>query len=111
MRKHDPSLKLAAAFFKSVREVETMSKHPNGDPRCSSCTGKHRMMGINAKWRKDFTWMLVAEEGRGMVCFLCRMHSQDMQKSRVRRAVWVDIHCRTLTRLSLVKHKKVSLMV
>ena len=50
--------------------------------------------------------MVVAEEGRGMLCYLCRKHSLRSAKARVRRAVWVDIPCRTLTRLSLVKHAK-----
>ena len=50
--------------------------------------------------------MLVAEEGRGMLCSLCRKHSRRPAKARVGRAVWVEIPCRSLTRLSLVKHAK-----
>ena len=50
--------------------------------------------------------MLVAEEGRGMLCFFFRKHSRISAKARVGWAVWVDIPCQTLTRLSLVKHAK-----
>ena len=39
-----------------------------------------------------------------MLCSLCRKHSCRSAKARVGWAVWVDIPCRTLTRLSLVKH-------
>ena len=83
-----------------------MSKRPYEDPGCSSSTGKHRKTGIDAKWSEDFPWMQVAEEGRGMLCSLCRKHSRRPAKARVGRAVWVDIPCRSLTRLSLVKHAK-----
>ena len=60
-----------------------MSKHPNEDPGCSSSTGKLRKRGIDAKWNEDFPWILVAEEGRGMLCSLCHNHSRRSAKARV----------------------------
>ncbi len=83
-----------------------MSKRADEVPGCSTGTGKHIKTGIDAKWNEDFHWMLVAEEGEGMLCSLCRKHSRRLAKARVGRAVWVDVPCRTLTRLSLVKHAK-----
>ena len=41
-----------------------------------------------------------------MLCSLCCKYSRRPAKARVGRAVWVDIPCRSLTRLSLVKNAK-----
>ena len=44
------------------------------------------------------------ENGEGMMSSLCRKHSRRHLKAPIGRAVWVDLPCKTLQRIRLVKH-------
>ena len=67
-------------------------------------SSKIRQTGIDPRWKTDFPWMEVTDQGAGMVCSWCRKHSRRPKKSVVGRAVWTDISCRSITRQALVKH-------
>jgi len=54
-----------------------MFERVNKEARCSSSAGKHRKTIIETKKKKkeDFYWILVAEEGKCMLCSLCHKHT------------------------------------
>ena len=70
----------------------------------SSVTGKQRVRGIDPAWKEEFDWLEVVEED-SMVCTLCRKFSRRPQKCVLRKAVWVDVPCKTVRRSSLLLHK------
>ena len=74
------------------------------DATCS--TAKHCKSGVDPKWKEDFPWLEVSEEGTGLFCMWCRKHSRRPKKVGVGKATWIDLLCTTITRQSLVRHCK-----
>ena len=72
----------------------------------TSSTAKHRKSGVDPKWKEDFPWLELSEEGTGLFCEWCRKHSRRPKKVGVGKATWIDLPCTTITRQSLVRHGK-----
>lgn len=64
--------------------------------------GRLRKTGFN----DGVSEVLVVKEGQVMLCHLYHKHNVGPGKARVGWAVWVDIPCQMLIRLSLVDHSK-----
>ena len=58
--------------------------------------------GLDSKWKLDFNWLKIMEDGQGMLGkFCCKLNCRS-QKVPLGHAVWVDLPCKSFVRSSVM---------